>query len=90
MNQFLWGALCLAALIIALFFWRFWTQSHDRLFVFFSLAFCTLSLHWLGLAIVNPLTESRHYLFVLRLLAFLLILVAIIDKNRRAKSRSLS
>jgi hypothetical protein len=84
MNQFLWGALCATAVIIASFFYRSWMQTRDRLFVFFFLAFVTLSIHWLGLAIVNPLTESRHYLFLLRLLAFGLILLAIIDKNRRA------
>jgi hypothetical protein len=39
-------------------------------------------LDWLLLAVVNPPSETRHYLYVLRLLAFVLIIVAIIDKNR--------
>jgi hypothetical protein len=53
----------------------------------FAFAFWTLSLHWIGLAVVMPHDETRPYFFVLRLIAFLLILVAVIDKNRAAGSR---
>lgn len=86
MILFLWGALATASAIVALYFLRFWTQSRDRLFLFFATAFVALALHWLGLGLVQPSVESRHYLYVLRLLAFLLILVGIIDKNRSTHS----
>ena len=82
-NQFFWGALSICALIAGLFFLRFWKETRDRLFLFFCLAFWTLALHWVGLGIANPGVETRHYLFVLRLAAFVLIVVGIIDKNRR-------
>ena len=38
-NAWLSGAISVAALAIALLFFRFWRQSRDRLFVYFSLAF---------------------------------------------------
>jgi len=85
MTVFLWGALAMASGTVSIFFLRFWSRSRDRLFLFFALAFATLALHWLGLGIVQPPVESRHYLFLLRLLAFLLILAGIIDKNRSGR-----
>jgi hypothetical protein len=45
--------------------------------------FWILAAHWTALGIVNPAEETRHYLYLLRLLAFAVILVGVIDKNRR-------
>jgi hypothetical protein len=83
MNQFLWGALAMSGWIAGLFFLKFWRVSGDRLFVFFFLAFSMLALNWLGLALVPSVTETRHQVFILRLLAFVLIIVGVVDKNRR-------
>jgi hypothetical protein len=50
----------------------------------FSLAFFLLGITRLGLALSPPLTDEPHtHWYWVRLIAFLLILVAIIDKNRR-------
>jgi hypothetical protein len=84
MNQFLWGALAMAALTCSLFFLRFWKDSRDRLFMFFFLAFVMLGLNWIGLTLADA-PESRHKVLLLRLVAFLLIIAAIIDRNRRAR-----
>jgi Family of unknown function (DUF5985) len=86
MHEFLWGALAMGTLIAGLFFLRFWRQSNDRLFLLMGIAFWVLSLNWLGLALIPWIDETRHYVYVLRLLAFLLIIAGIIDKNRRARS----
>ena len=86
MKQFLWGALALSCGVAGLFFFRFWTVSRDRIFVFFALAFWALALHWTALGISNPSVESRHYVFLVRLLAFVLIIAGVLDKNRRQKS----
>ena len=83
MNLFLWGGCAMASAVIALFFWRFFRDTRDRLFAMFSLAFWTLTAHWAALASLTPGEETRHYFYVLRLIAFLLILVAVIDKNRK-------
>ncbi len=83
MNQVLWGALAMASWVVGLFFARFWRTSRDRLLLFFALAFWVFSLNWLSLAVANPPVETQHYVYVLRLVAFVLILVGIVDKNRR-------
>ncbi|HEY4187437.1 MAG TPA: DUF5985 family protein [Polyangia bacterium] len=86
-SQFLWGALTLGCLVATLLFARAWRASRDRLFMFLATAFFVLALNWLGLAVLHPLTETRHHVFLLRLLAFVLIIVGIIDKNRTGSSR---
>ena len=82
MNQFLFGVLAAFAVTIALFFLKFLRESKDRLFGFFSAAFAVLAVDWTAHAIVVPRHESQHYLFLFRLLAFLLIIAGIIAKNR--------
>jgi hypothetical protein len=84
-SQLFWAALATCAWVAGLFFLRFWRDSRDRLFLFFCFAFWVLALHWLGLFVVRPGEESRHYLYVLRLVAFVLIAVGIVDKNRRGR-----
>lgn len=85
-NQLLWGALAMAGWVAGLFFLRFWRVSRDRLFLFMGIAFWVLALNWLGLALVHWVAETRHYVFVLRLLAFVLIIVGIVAKNRRGRA----
>jgi hypothetical protein len=82
MNRYLLGVLTALAATIALFFLKFWRESRDRLFAFFAAAFAVLGLEWALHAVFSVRQESQHLLFVLRLLAFVLILVGIIDKNR--------
>ncbi|HEY6138784.1 MAG TPA: DUF5985 family protein [Thermoanaerobaculia bacterium] len=76
---FLSGALTMAYAVAALFFLRFWRDSRDRLFGFFSAAFWLLSVQR---AIVT-LCDVGETIYLLRALAFLLIIIAIVDKNRR-------
>jgi hypothetical protein len=77
------GALAATSFAVGLFFLKFWRMSRDRLFLFFSLAFWVLSLNWIVIIIDQPILESRHDAYVIRLLAFVLIIVAVVDKNRR-------
>jgi uncharacterized membrane protein len=79
---FLQAVSATGALVAGLFFFRFWRDSGDRLFAFFGAAFCLLSLSWALLALFSPTDETRPYVYAIRLLAFLLIIVAMIDKNR--------
>jgi heme A synthase len=87
MTLFVWGGCAVASAVAALFFWRFFRDTRDRLFAMFSLAFFTLGAHWAALASLAPGEETRHYFYVLRLIAFLLILAAVIDKNRNRSPR---
>jgi hypothetical protein len=85
LGHFLWGALATASLTAALLFLRFWRVGGDRLFAFFALAFGVFALNWLVLGLAAPTEETRHFVYLLRLAAFVLIIAAIVDKNRRSR-----
>ena len=80
---FIHGAVAMGCVVAAAFFLRFWQQSQDRLFLRFSWAFLVLGVSYglLGTGIVA--TDWRVSVFVLRLVAFCVILYAIFEKNRR-------
>jgi hypothetical protein len=77
------GALVLGCALAALFFLRFWRNTADRLFAYFAVTFALLAAHWTLLALVAPAYEHRPLVYLIRLAAFVLVLVAIADKNRR-------
>jgi hypothetical protein len=70
-----------------LFFFRFFRSTEDRLFLFFAAGFWVFSLNWLGVTLFGEPPESRHLLYLVRLVAFLLILAGIYIKNRRERPR---
>ncbi|HTS18685.1 MAG TPA: DUF5985 family protein [Verrucomicrobiae bacterium] len=81
MISFLSGALTAAYFIAAAFFLRFWRRTYDRLFLHFCLAFCLFALNQ-GVVCFQAEPDSRAgYAYILRILGFVLILVAIVDKN---------
>ena len=79
---FLQGICATGAWAGGVFFFRFWRHSHDRLFAYFGAAFWLLALSWTLLALVDPTEEARPYIYAIRLVAFLLIIGGIVDKNR--------
>jgi hypothetical protein len=74
-----------ASLASGLFFFRFWRESGDRLFAFFGAAFLLLAVSWALLALINPSDETRPYVYAIRLIAFLLMIVGMVDKNRASR-----
>jgi hypothetical protein len=80
---FMGGALATGFLAVALFFLRFWRSTHDVLFAVFSVAFTLLALNHALPVLVGVLSENRSGIYLLRLLAFLLIIGAILHKNLR-------
>jgi hypothetical protein len=70
--------------ICGLFFLRYWSRSRDQLFLAFALAFALLGSGQAILALANIPTEERGAVYLFRLAAFLLILIAIYRKNRIA------
>jgi hypothetical protein len=87
LNYFLQGAAAMGCVVAGLFFARYWRTTRDRFFLFFLAGFLAFALNWVGLAVVQPSVESTHWFYLLRLLAFLLIIAAIIDKNRRSRPK---
>jgi hypothetical protein len=79
--QFLAGAVTLAHLVAAVYFVRFWRKTSDRLFINFASAFLLFALNQLVISILGTADERYNYAYVLRVLGFVLILFAIVDKN---------
>lgn len=86
MKELLSGAMVMGYLVPGLFFLRFWKESADRLFLIFAVAFWMLALQRTLLTILAAEPGAHIYLYVVRLLAFLLIIAAIVDKNRAVRS----
>ena len=84
--DFVSGATMAAALVIAVIFFRYWRQTRDRLFLGFALGFAVFAVSRLILAFLDEDDEGRVFVYGLRLLAFLLMLAAIVDKNRGAQA----
>lgn len=82
MNQMLMGAIALGSFIAGLFFFRFWRRSRDRFFVYFALSFWLEAANRIALALLPTTSELAPVIYGVRVVAYGLILVAIIQKNR--------
>lgn len=82
MANLVYGAIIMGSFVIFLFFLNFWRRVRDRFFLFFSFAFLLLAVNWLILVLAGEASDVRSYGYLTRLMAFLLIIVAIVDKNR--------
>lgn len=83
MVQLISGALVAGYLVAALFFLRFHRETGDRLFLAFAVAFTILAGQRVALALIPIEDRSDVIIYGLRLLAFVLILAAVLDKNRK-------
>lgn len=75
------GAISMGSLVIALFFLRFWRDSGDRFFLYFSASFLIEGMHRLYSALTDANAEDSPLHYLIRLLAYGLILWAILEKN---------
>lgn len=82
-ELFIAGTLVMTAVAIGLYFLKYWKLSKDRFFIWFAAAFWTFGLGWIIRAFHPAVSEHAHWVFLPRLLAFVMIIVAILDKNRR-------
>jgi hypothetical protein len=81
--DFLAGMITFGYGVAGLFFLGFWRRTGDGLFIAFSLAFSLLGIHQALLTFSSAPVEERSGLYLIRLLAFLLIIISILWKNRR-------
>ena len=86
LYDFLSGAVAFGYWVCGLFFLRFWQRTRDGLFMAFAVAFALLGLGQSILALGNIPTEERGSIYLLRLIAFALIIFAIVRKNRASRS----
>lgn len=85
LADFLAGALTASFMVAGMLFLRFWRRTHDRLFLAFAVAFALLALNQAIVALLGTGDERTPYTYALRVLGFVLILFAIVDKNLSAR-----
>lgn len=83
---FLAGVAVMGFWLAGLFFLRFWKKTRDGLFLGFTLAFWLLGLSQALLSFSDVPVEERTPLYLMRLAAFTLILIAVWRKNAAAKN----
>jgi hypothetical protein len=72
----------MGALTIGLIFLRLWRQTHDRFFLWFALSFMVQALNRVALSLTPSPQEGSPWHYGVRFAAYLLILWAILGKNR--------
>jgi len=82
MNQMLTGAIAVASLLVALFFFRFWRHTKDRFFLYFALSFLIEAGNRVALGLLVGINEDDAVFYSIRLVAYGLILLAIWQKNQ--------
>jgi len=82
-EGFLLGIIVVSSLIAGLFFLKFWRRTRDPLFLAFSAAFTIEGVNRMGFLLVDRPNEGSPAIYIVRLFAFLIILGAIVWKNRR-------
>lgn len=81
-QGFLLGVIVTSSLIAGMFFLKFWRRTGDQLFMAFAAAFLIESLNRMFFLFMERPNEGSPIIYIVRLLAFLLILIAIVRKNR--------
>lgn len=82
MREMLYGATAMATFVVGLFFLRFYSRRKDALFAYFGVAFLLIGVNSVALGLSEAVAETRVGWYVVRLLAFALIIMGIIQKNR--------
>jgi hypothetical protein len=81
MTLFLLGATAMASAVAGLLFLRMWRESRDRLYLMFAWAFWLEALARAALLLAPSPSEAHPALYLLRIGAYGLILLAVADKN---------
>jgi hypothetical protein len=82
-DGFLLGLIVMSELVAAAFFFKFWRQTRDRLFLAFGAAFLIEACNRVGVLFIAEPAAGNPVIYSVRLLSYLLILAAIADKNRK-------
>lgn len=84
--SFLSGAIMMSCFVIGLFFVKFWQKSRDQLFLYFATSFWLLTLERIVLGSLGNLHEISPVIYLIRLCAFVVLLIGIVRKNSEAES----
>ncbi|HZS63405.1 MAG TPA: DUF5985 family protein [Xanthobacteraceae bacterium] len=81
MASFFSGMIAMGYAVAALFFFRFWKRTADSLFAIFGVSFVLLALGQTAGVVWQSYREDETWIYLFRLAAFILLLIAILAKN---------
>jgi uncharacterized membrane protein HdeD (DUF308 family) len=87
LNLMLCGAIAMASVVAGMFFLRFWQRSRDRFFMLFALSFFVEGANRIALALSERPNEGSPLVYGVRMLSYLLIIAAVVDRNRSGEPR---
>lgn len=82
-SDFFSGMITMGYFVASAFFIRFWVRTSDKLFIAFSVAFLLLAISTALTSLLSLPYEERSWLYLIRLAAFVLLIVAILGKSFR-------
>jgi len=80
-ESFMSGMAMMGFIIAGLFFFRFWSRTRDRLFAIFGVAFFLMAVNEAFVDVSGYPTNEVVLAYVLRIIAFLMLIVGIVAKN---------
>ncbi|HEX4138605.1 MAG TPA: DUF5985 family protein [Bryobacteraceae bacterium] len=80
-DGFLLGLIAMASIIAGIFFLKFWRDTRDSFFLSFGASFVIEGLNRSAVLFTDKPNEGSPWTYLIRLLSFLLILIAILRKN---------
>ena len=88
MIEFLAGVVAMGFVVISAFFLRFWSKTSDRFFLAFAIAFFLFALNQFLATWLGATDEHVGYTYLLRVLGYVLLVCAIVDKNVSGQKRN--
>ncbi|MEP7314625.1 MAG: DUF5985 family protein [Pseudomonadota bacterium] len=82
-QGFMLGVIVCSCFVAGTFFLKFWRQTRDVLFLAFGAAFIIEGINRTCLMFVEHPNRGHVVIYLVRLICYLLILGAIVYKNRR-------
>lgn len=79
-ETFMAGMVMMGFMVAGLFFFRFWSRTGDRLFAIFGVAFFLMAVNEVFVDVTSP-TNEVVFAYVLRIIAYLMLIVGIAAKN---------
>jgi hypothetical protein len=81
-EGFLLGVIVTGSAMASAFFFKFWRQTRDTLFLGFAAAFIIEAINRSAFLFLPAPNEGNPVIYFVRLLSYLLLLAAIVNKNR--------
>jgi hypothetical protein len=86
LTHYLAGMIAMGFAVAGCFFLKFYARTRDSLFMVFAAAFGLMALNQTLVALLGVPKEDQSGIYLIRLAAFVLIIVAVLHKNLKGRA----